>query len=84
MVSCCTQCVLSIHKFAKLDVGKSISANIPWIIVEKEGRIIVSHCNCMTDLGETCSLAAVLLGYTGGEHGLTNGNTKICLLGYAP
>ena len=26
----------------------------PWIIAEKNGKVICAHCTCMTGLGESC------------------------------
>lgn len=33
----------------------------PWLIAEKEGNVLAAHCNCMADLGETCSHIGALL-----------------------
>ncbi|XP_047136829.1 uncharacterized protein LOC105846151 isoform X1 [Hydra vulgaris] len=33
----------------------------PWIAVNNKGSIILSHCNCMAGLGETCSHVAAVL-----------------------
>ena len=33
----------------------------PWIVAEKEGRILAAHCNCMAGLGECCSHVASML-----------------------
>lgn len=33
----------------------------PWLIAEKEGNVLAVHCNCMADLGETCSHIGALL-----------------------
>ena len=33
----------------------------PWVIAEKEGRILAAHCDCMAGLGETCTHVASLL-----------------------
>lgn len=36
---------------------------MPWLIVEKDGKILAAHCNCMAGLGETCSHAAAVMFY---------------------
>ncbi|KAJ8038813.1 hypothetical protein HOLleu_16348 [Holothuria leucospilota] len=36
----------------------------PWVIAQKDGKIISAHCNCMTGLGETCTHVCSLLFYT--------------------
>ena len=33
----------------------------PWVIAEKDGKILVGHCDCMAGLGETCSHVASML-----------------------
>ncbi len=33
----------------------------PWIISEKEGKILACHCTCMAGLGETCTHVSALL-----------------------
>jgi hypothetical protein len=33
----------------------------PWIVAEKDGKIIVGHCTCMAGLGEACSHMPALL-----------------------
>lgn len=33
----------------------------PWVICEKEGKILSGHCDCMAGLGESCSHVASLL-----------------------
>lgn len=33
----------------------------PWIIAEKDGRILAAHCTCMAGLGEACTHVAALL-----------------------
>ncbi|XP_060576835.1 uncharacterized protein LOC132734136 [Ruditapes philippinarum] len=33
----------------------------PWVIVEKDGKIVAAHCNCMAGLGEACTHVAALL-----------------------
>ena len=35
----------------------------PWIIAEKEGKILSGHCDCMAGLGETCTHVSALLFY---------------------
>ena len=34
---------------------------IPWVISEKDGRVVSGHCTCMAGLGEICSHVAALL-----------------------
>ena len=34
---------------------------IPWVIAEKDGRILAGHCDCMAGLGEVCTHVAALL-----------------------
>ncbi|KAJ8031893.1 hypothetical protein HOLleu_25248 [Holothuria leucospilota] len=36
----------------------------PWVIAQKDGKIISAHCNCMAGLGETCTHVCSLLFYT--------------------
>jgi hypothetical protein len=33
----------------------------PWIIAEKDERILAAHCTCMAGLGEACTHVAALL-----------------------
>ena len=33
----------------------------PWVIVQKSGKVLSAHCNCMAGLGESCSHVASLL-----------------------
>ena len=33
----------------------------PWVMVERDGKILGGHCDCMAGLGETCSLVASML-----------------------
>ena len=33
----------------------------PWIVVEKDGKVIASHCDCQAGLGEACTHIASLL-----------------------
>ena len=33
----------------------------PWLIAEKNGKILAGHCNCMAGLGESCTHVAALL-----------------------
>ncbi|XP_013415512.1 uncharacterized protein LOC106177314 [Lingula anatina] len=35
----------------------------PWVIVEKDGRVVAGHCTCMAGLGEACTHVASLLFY---------------------
>ena len=32
----------------------------PWIIAEKDGRILAAHCTCMAGFGEACTHVAAL------------------------
>ena len=32
----------------------------PWLIAEKNGKILAGHCNCMAGLGESCTHVAAL------------------------
>uniref|UniRef100_A0A1X7TAX0 SWIM-type domain-containing protein n=1 Tax=Amphimedon queenslandica TaxID=400682 RepID=A0A1X7TAX0_AMPQE len=34
---------------------------IPWIIAEKDRKIVAGHCDCMAGLGGTCSHVASFL-----------------------
>ena len=33
----------------------------PWIICERDGRIVAAHCDCIAGLGEACTHVAALL-----------------------
>ena len=33
----------------------------PWLIIEKKGKVISAHCNCMAGLGEACSHVGAVL-----------------------
>ena len=33
----------------------------PWVVCENSGKVLSPHCDCMTDLGESCSHVASLL-----------------------
>ncbi len=33
----------------------------PWVVVERTGKILAAHCDCVAGLGETCSHVASLL-----------------------
>ena len=33
----------------------------PWVIAERDGKVLTAHCNCMAGLGETCSHVGALL-----------------------
>lgn len=35
----------------------------PWIITEKDGKILGGHCDCMAGLGETCTHISAMLFY---------------------
>lgn len=33
----------------------------PWVIVEKDGRIMSAHCDCTAGISETCSHVSAVL-----------------------
>ena len=33
----------------------------PWLIAEKDGKVLAAHCNCMAGLGEVCSHVGAML-----------------------
>ena len=35
----------------------------PWLLTEKEGKVVSAHCNCMAGLGEACSHVGAVLFY---------------------
>ena len=34
---------------------------LPWVIAEKDGKVLAAHCTCMAGLGEACTHIAALL-----------------------
>ena len=41
----------------------SVKPPEPWLIIEKKGRVLSAHCNCMAGLGEACSHVGAVLFY---------------------
>nr|XP_054755271.1 uncharacterized protein LOC129261235 [Lytechinus pictus] len=35
----------------------------PWIVAEKDGKVVAAHCDCMAGLGETCTHVCAVLFY---------------------
>ena len=36
----------------------------PWIIVQRDGKVLYAHCTCMAGIGEVCSHVGTILFYT--------------------
>lgn len=36
-------------------------ALVPWAIIQKDGKVLAAHCNCMAGLGESCTHISALL-----------------------
>ena len=41
----------------------SLPSAKPWLIVEKQGRVLSSHCDCTTGVGEACSHVGAVMFY---------------------
>ena len=41
----------------------SVKPPEPWLMIEKKGRVLSAHCNCMAGLGEACSHVGAVLFY---------------------
>lgn len=53
--------VLGILRNCQKKKKKKGSQLQPWLIAEKDGKVISGHCNCMTGLGEVCSHVGAML-----------------------
>ena len=47
----------------------------PWILVEKSGNVLVAHCNCIAELGESCSHIGAVLFYIAYATGIRDSKT---------
>ena len=56
----------------------------PWIISHKDGKVLAAHCDCMADLGESCShVASLLWAVEAGKFGCSRKNLDFSRTGLA-